>query len=58
MTNKRLKFDNALLASLHEERIHVSAAITQLVECLAVNQDVTGSSPVGGVPDKFYFLGP
>ncbi len=24
------------------------AAITQLVECLAVNQDVTGSSPVGG----------
>ncbi len=25
------------------------AAITQLVECLAVNQDVTGSSPVGGV---------
>ena len=26
-----------------------NAAITQLVECLAVNQDVTGSSPVGGV---------
>ena len=36
-----------------------SAAITQLVECLAVNQDVTGSSPVGGViPDKFIFYGP
>ncbi len=32
------------------------AAITQLVECLAVNQDVTGSSPVGGVAVKF--LGP
>lgn len=27
------------------------AAITQLVECLAVNQNVTGSSPVGGVSD-------
>lgn len=25
------------------------AAITQLVECVAVNHDVTGSSPVGGV---------
>ena len=24
------------------------AAITQLVECLAVNQNVTGSNPVGG----------
>ncbi len=34
--------------------VHINAAITQLVECLAVNQDVTGSSPVGGVqrPDK------
>ena len=29
------------------------AAITQLVEWLAVNQHVTGSSPVGGA-----FLGP
>ncbi len=27
----------------------VDAAITQLVEWLAVNQHVTGSSPVGGV---------
>ena len=24
------------------------AALTQMVECLAVNQNVTGSSPVGG----------
>lgn len=32
-----------------------SAAITQLVECLAVNQDVTGSSPVGGVNRTFFW---
>ena len=31
-----------------------NAAITQLVECMAVNHDVTGSSPVGGV---YYLLG-
>lgn len=31
-----------------------NAAITQLVECLAVNQDVTGSSPVGGVYSLAY----
>ena len=36
------------LESLAKNNIH-KAAITQLVECLAVNQDVTGSSPVGGV---------
>lgn len=42
-----------------------NAAITQLVECLAVNQDVTGSSPVGGVyylayksNDRTTILGP
>ncbi len=28
--------------------VHLAAAITQLVEWLAVNQHVTGSSPVGG----------
>jgi hypothetical protein len=32
------------------------AAITQLVECLAVNQDVTGSSPVGGVQVRISFI--
>lgn len=42
-----------------------NAAITQLVECLAVNQDATGSSPVGGVyylaqksNDRTTILGP
>lgn len=39
---KRLKSKYAVKGSLD------NAAITQLVECLAVNQDVTGSSPVGG----------
>ena len=33
----------------------ICAAITQLVEWLAVNQHVTGSSPVGGV---FSSMGP
>ena len=40
--NKKLKSKYAFKGSLD------NAAITQLVECLAVNQDVTGSSPVGG----------
>ena len=39
---KKLKSKYAFTGSLD------NAAITQLVECLAVNQDVTGSSPVGG----------
>ena len=30
------------------EHFH-NAAVTQLVECLAVNQVVAGSSPAGGV---------
>ena len=33
-----------------------TAAITQLVECLAVNQNVSGSSPDGGVTFLFVFL--
>ena len=33
------------------------AALTQLVECLAVNQNVVGSSPASGVNFCiFYFL--
>ena len=43
MINKKLKSKYTFKGSLD------NAAITQLVECLAVNQDVTGSSPVGGV---------
>ena len=42
MINKKLKSKYTFKGSLD------NAAITQLVECLAVNQDVTGSSPVGG----------
>jgi hypothetical protein len=34
----------------HEHRL--SAAVTQLVECPAVNRYVAGSSPVGGVEAK------
>ena len=37
-------------------RAQMQAAITQLVECLAVNQNVTGSSPVGGVSNLFLIV--
>ncbi len=37
-------------------RAQMQAAITQLVECLAVNQNVTGSSPVGGVFNLFLIV--
>lgn len=36
-------------AKLAKPHYIIEAAITQLVEWLAVNQHVTGSSPVGGV---------
>ncbi|KXS40627.1 MAG: hypothetical protein AWU59_2457 [Methanolobus sp. T82-4] len=36
---------------------HERAAITQLVECLAVNQNVTGSSPVCGAQNFLFSMG-
>ena len=39
-----------------EARAGTYAAITQLVECLAVNQNVVGSSPAGGVLNNKHFL--
>lgn len=41
-----------LMSTAHVTYSMTVAAITQLVECLAVNQIVTGSSPVGGVSNK------
>ena len=35
-----------------------TAAITQLVECLAVNQNVSGSSPDGGVSFLLFYVTP
>ncbi len=53
-SNKRFKSNQYLKtvrapAQIYELADTLYAAITQLVECLAVNQNVTGSSPVGGV---------
>ncbi len=36
----------------------MKAAITQMVECLAVNQNVTGSSPVCGALYLYLLNGP
>lgn len=47
---KKATVFNVIFKSTHKEsmKAYRIAAITQLVEWLAVNQHVTGSSPVGG----------